>query len=640
LKFLCDNCKAKYQISDDKVAGKTVRMKCRKCGHQIEVRAAVTETSVSVAPPKPDAPQAAPAHAGHGGATVPVGAGPTTGGAGVAAPKKPGLATSLSSSLSSGARPQTQRMPRPEPGALAGAFNKSLKDEQLAHAAHHAGPASSLPLSSHPPSNLDMLDVSMTEEWYVAINGVPVGPIRVSELRRKAAAGAIHDDSLCWQEGLEEWRPVKAIPELARIVREAAQSGRPSLTANNERPSQTPPPPGTGTLVPSSSSGGASAGQPRAPVAPARPATAAPMAPTAPRPAPAAPTAPVAPAMQPLASPFGPSPLQSPMQPAARNNVVPISAGRLATAGRLDEPAAAVFTPPPAPVAPPPPVAFAAPALAPPAAPAAPILTSDPFAPMGAPSPFSTSPNITGAAVLAPAVLGTSVPSLAPLPPQKKGTPIWVIAIIAFAGCFGIAVAVIVFMPKPVPAQPVVIQVPTPVPAGSPGGSPAVDPSAALAIAPPSASPDPSGAPSAKVASKPSTGGAVAAAAPSATHTGADLKNLLGGGPSGPSDSPGGGGGGGGSGSSGLDSKAVENVVAARRSGIKRKCWDTGNNDQKPSANVQVAVTVAPGGSVSNAVATGDEPVATCIAREVKGWSFPAPGSQTTVNIPFHFVRQ
>ena len=53
MKFLCDQCKAKYQISDEKVAGKTVRMKCRKCGHQIEVRAAVTESSVSTSLPPP-----------------------------------------------------------------------------------------------------------------------------------------------------------------------------------------------------------------------------------------------------------------------------------------------------------------------------------------------------------------------------------------------------------------------------------------------------------------------------------------------------------------------------------------------------------------------------------------------------------
>src|SRR5260221_14477556 len=47
MKFVCENCKAKYQIGDDKVAGKTLRMKCRKCGHMIQVSATVTESSVS-----------------------------------------------------------------------------------------------------------------------------------------------------------------------------------------------------------------------------------------------------------------------------------------------------------------------------------------------------------------------------------------------------------------------------------------------------------------------------------------------------------------------------------------------------------------------------------------------------------------
>jgi len=55
VKFLCEQCKAKYQIADEKAVGKTVRMKCRKCGHLIEVRAAVTETSVSSPVPVPSA---------------------------------------------------------------------------------------------------------------------------------------------------------------------------------------------------------------------------------------------------------------------------------------------------------------------------------------------------------------------------------------------------------------------------------------------------------------------------------------------------------------------------------------------------------------------------------------------------------
>ena len=54
MRFLCEQCKAKYQIADEKVAGKTVRMKCRKCGHLIEVKAEVTETSVASKAPQPD----------------------------------------------------------------------------------------------------------------------------------------------------------------------------------------------------------------------------------------------------------------------------------------------------------------------------------------------------------------------------------------------------------------------------------------------------------------------------------------------------------------------------------------------------------------------------------------------------------
>jgi predicted Zn finger-like uncharacterized protein len=191
LKFLCDNCKAKYQIADEKVAGKTVRMKCRKCGHQIEVRAAVTETSVSTSLPSP------PATPGGSDAPRPV--------------AKSSLATSLSAAKP---RAPTGQHPQAPASALAGAFQRTVHDA---------------PQSVPFPQQASALELSVTDEWYVAINGVPVGPVRISELRRKAASGAVTEESLCWQEGLEEWRPVRSIPELAAIVREAAQGNRPSL---------------------------------------------------------------------------------------------------------------------------------------------------------------------------------------------------------------------------------------------------------------------------------------------------------------------------------------------------------------------------------------------------------------------------
>lgn len=45
--FLCSNCQAKYQLPDERVAGKTVRMKCRKCEHLIEVQGPKGDTEPS-----------------------------------------------------------------------------------------------------------------------------------------------------------------------------------------------------------------------------------------------------------------------------------------------------------------------------------------------------------------------------------------------------------------------------------------------------------------------------------------------------------------------------------------------------------------------------------------------------------------
>jgi outer membrane biosynthesis protein TonB len=78
---------------------------------------------------------------------------------------------------------------------------------------------------------------SSSEEWYVGINGVPVGPVRLSELRRKAAANLITEDSLVWREGFEEWLPLRTFPELVAMLKESAGTTRASLT---------PAPPGAG----------------------------------------------------------------------------------------------------------------------------------------------------------------------------------------------------------------------------------------------------------------------------------------------------------------------------------------------------------------------------------------------------------
>lgn len=77
--FHCGNCKAKYQLPDEKVAGRTVRMKCRKCEHLIEAKgpplaAPPDEAPASVVPASVGAPQSTPTSAASGGDDAPAGA--------------------------------------------------------------------------------------------------------------------------------------------------------------------------------------------------------------------------------------------------------------------------------------------------------------------------------------------------------------------------------------------------------------------------------------------------------------------------------------------------------------------------------------------------------------------------------------
>ena len=53
MKFLCPSCKAKYQIADEKVIGRSVKMKCRQCGYVIEIQESVVGASTASIWPQP-----------------------------------------------------------------------------------------------------------------------------------------------------------------------------------------------------------------------------------------------------------------------------------------------------------------------------------------------------------------------------------------------------------------------------------------------------------------------------------------------------------------------------------------------------------------------------------------------------------
>lgn len=170
MKFSCDNCQAKYQIADEKVAGRTLKMTCRHCGHAILIRGDAAD-SADPAPP---------------------------------APKRPTLPH---------AKPAAPALPEP------------TDDDPLA-----------LPkLESGEPV------------WHVAIHEVPIGPVPLAEIERKIAIGAVTAESLCWREGLDDWKPLGEIPELAALLETTPEAtpfaGRPSLVAPEAPPERTTPEP-------------------------------------------------------------------------------------------------------------------------------------------------------------------------------------------------------------------------------------------------------------------------------------------------------------------------------------------------------------------------------------------------------------
>ena len=439
-----------------------------------------------------------------------------------------------------------------------------------------------------------MSDLSPSDEWYVAINGVPVGPIRMAEVRRKAAIGAVTEESLCWQEGLDEWRALRSFPELAAIVREAFVSGRSSMTPQ--------PPEGRVSVSPPA---------PRTSIRPATPAGIPPRPPPARHPSTSAPV------------------------PVARNNVVPITS-RLATAEKLAEEPDNLTRP------------FTGP----------PVTADNPVPgyarqPSVVPNPFASPPRAAmahpGSTALGGAALDAASPfaparspsiSLGPLPvsglPSKKAPQWMAIAMVAAATAFGVTAAIAVFLPRAQAPTPVIVQVP---------GAPATV--AATSTAPTSitssATPDPgptSTTAPLTVRRPVAAAGAtsVAAATPAGPAKGPlDLHGLTGVNV-GPGDDPG---------SEApkapgqcISEGQVQQVIGMHSVGLRRACWER-STSAKQTANVTVSLTIGADGTSQGVSATGDDSaVASCIAGDVRNWHFPAMGCSQRTAIPFHFVRQ
>ncbi|MFY2559540.1 adventurous gliding motility protein GltJ [Corallococcus terminator] len=222
MRFVCDSCRAQYMISDDKVGPKGVKVRCKKCGHNITVRPAGAAAGKDS--PSEPATSSAPASASNGASTPSKEAESSSSSslpATLGTPPEGGLFTDVDADeigavfdqvLSSG----THKIPTGESVGEAAAREATAENvRKLAEAEDEPDKEAKPPASSH--------------DWYVAIDEKQVGPLSVEKVKDAWDRGEVGPDSLCWRSGFSDWIPLSETAELASVL--APRPSKPTIVA-------------------------------------------------------------------------------------------------------------------------------------------------------------------------------------------------------------------------------------------------------------------------------------------------------------------------------------------------------------------------------------------------------------------------
>ncbi|TAK28449.1 MAG: DUF4339 domain-containing protein [Myxococcaceae bacterium] len=214
MNFVCDKCKQKYHVADEKIRGRAVtRFRCKKCENVIELRGdALPDPDAPDAPKQADAPDSRPRPA-----TI------------APSSSRPSVSPIAASSPPGPAAPPARTAARTRaPTSVGVAFNAGM-----AASAAKAAPRTA--------STSAILNASETG-WYAGIRDLPVGPLTRKELIAKVQSAEVTPDTLVWREGLDDWRPLRNVAELGDVLRLGAQriSGN-LLDEMGRRPQPSPP---------------------------------------------------------------------------------------------------------------------------------------------------------------------------------------------------------------------------------------------------------------------------------------------------------------------------------------------------------------------------------------------------------------
>ncbi len=154
MQFFCDQCKTKYSIADEKVAGKILKLRCKRCDNTIVL-------------------------------------------------KDPRSASAAEGSSSRGQQ------------LLREAFKKSFS-EDLASAPDVFPSVSEGGAEEHTQiARLPLFDSGAPpEEWYLSDSRGQFGPMDFAELVARIKRGEPDHDAVIWRDGFDDWKTIDRVPEL------------------------------------------------------------------------------------------------------------------------------------------------------------------------------------------------------------------------------------------------------------------------------------------------------------------------------------------------------------------------------------------------------------------------------------------
>lgn len=156
MQFFCDQCKTKYSIADEKVAGKILKLRCKRCDSIIVLKDPRT------AQPAAEAPSS-----------------------------------------------RGQQL-------LRDAFKKSFSEDLASAPDVFPSAAQEGPAEEHTQiARLPVFDsLSPPEEWYLSDSRGQFGPMDFAELVARIKRGEPDHDAVIWRDGFDDWKTIDRVPEL------------------------------------------------------------------------------------------------------------------------------------------------------------------------------------------------------------------------------------------------------------------------------------------------------------------------------------------------------------------------------------------------------------------------------------------